>query len=71
MLQAKYNGMLFNCTQHSLQEQISQTEHYIDTNVGKCMMKENFIDFIKIELQANHGLTDKIINKLTKYSLDN
>lgn len=70
ILQAKYYSISFDCTPDiSHQEQMSEIVRYVDTNNGKCTVEESFLAFIKTDEKTGSGLTDEIVNKLSKDGL--
>lgn len=70
ILQAKYYSISFDCTPDiSHQEQMSEIVRYVDTNNGKCTVEESFLAFIKTDKKNGSGLTDEIVNKLSKDGL--
>lgn len=66
-MQAKYYSIAFDCTPDiSHQEQMSEFMRFVDTNNGKCMVEESFLDFIKTDEKSGSGHAHKIVNKISQ-----
>lgn len=69
--EARYFTIMFDCTPDtSHTEQMSEVIRYVKIELGECIIKETFIDFIEVEGKTGEYLTNIILEKLRSDGLD-